>query len=68
MSLLNREKMVEGFGKTVDAVNDTADRIGKYAKEKQWDKKLDHAVEIVNREAKKVGQGIKDVFSDSKKK
>lgn len=68
MPLLNKDKMMGGFEKTVDAVNHAADQVGKYAREKQWDKKLDHATEVINREAKKVGQGIKDVFSDSKKK
>ena len=63
MPLLNKEKMMEGFGKTVDAVNHTADKVGRYAKEKEWDKKLNHATEVVSREAKKVGKSLKDVFN-----
>ena len=34
MPLLNKEKMMDGFGKAVDAVNNSADKAGKYAKEK----------------------------------
>ncbi len=67
MPLLDRDKWVEGFGKAVDAVNNAADKAGKYAREKELDKKLDHATEVVTREAKKVGQGIKNVFTDEKK-
>ena len=38
MPLLNKEKMMDGFGKAVDAVNNAADKAGKYAKEKELDK------------------------------
>ena len=57
MPLLNKEKMMDGFGKAVDAVNNAADKAGKYAKEKELDKKIDHAAEVVTKEAKKVGKG-----------
>lgn len=63
MPLLNKEKMMNGFGKAVDAVNNAADRAGHYAKEKELDKKLDYATEVVAREAKKVGKSIKDIFN-----
>ena len=43
MPLLNKDKMMAGFGKAVDVVNDTADKAGRYAKEKEWDKKMDAA-------------------------
>lgn len=64
MSLLNKEKMMSGFGKAVDAVNHAADKAGKFAKEKELDKKLDHAADVVEREAKKIGRNIKDTFSN----
>ena len=35
MPLLNKEKMMDGFGKAVDAVNNAADKAGRYAKEKE---------------------------------
>ena len=59
MPLLNKEKMMDGFGKAVDAVNNAADKAGRYAKEKELDKKIDHAAEVVTKEAKKVGKEIK---------
>lgn len=67
MPLLNKEKMMDGFGKAVDAVNNAADKAGKYAKEKELDKKIDHAAEVVTKEAKKIGKEIKSVFSSEKK-
>ena len=63
MPLLNKEKMMQGFGKAVDAVNNAADKAGRYAKEKELDKKLDYASEVVDREVKKVGKSIKEIFS-----
>jgi len=63
MPLLNKEKMMDGFGKAVDAVNNAADKAGRYAKEKELDKKIDHAAEVVT----KVGKEIKSVFSSEKK-
>lgn len=63
MPLLNKEKMMKGFGKAVDAVNNAADKTAQYAREKELDKKLDHATKVVAREAKKVGKSIKDVFN-----
>ena len=53
MPLLNKEKMMDGFGKAVDAVNNAADKAGKYAKEKELDKKIDHAAEVVKKLVKK---------------
>ena len=67
MPLLNKEKMMDGFGKAVDAVNNAADKAGRYAKEKELDKKIDHATEVVTKEAKKVGKEIKSVFSRENK-
>ena len=67
MPLLNKDKMMQGFGKAVDAVNNAADKAGRYAKEKELDKKLDHAADVVSREAKKVGKSIKDVFTSDTK-
>lgn len=67
MPLLNKDKMMQGFGKAVDAVNNAADKAGRYAKEKELDKKLDHAADVVSREAKKIGKSIKDVFTSDTK-
>ena len=67
MPLLNKDKMMQGFGKAVDAVNNAADKAGRYAKEKEVDKKLDHAADVVSREDKKIGKSIKDVFTSDTK-
>ena len=48
-------------------MNNAADKAGRYAKEKELDKKIDHAAEVVTKEAKKVGKEIKSVFSSEKK-
>lgn len=67
MPLLNKDKMMQGFGKAVDAVNNAADKAGRYAKEKELDKKLDHAADVVSREAQKIGKSIKNVFTSDTK-
>ena len=67
MPLLNKEKMMVGFVKAVDAVNNGADKAGRYAKENDLDKKFVLAAEVVTKEAKKVGKEIKSVFSSEKK-
>ena len=47
MPLLNKEKMLNGFGKAVDAVNNAADKAGRYAKEKELDKKINSAFSTI---------------------
>ncbi len=64
MPLLDKEKMLQGFGKAVDAVNHAADKAGKYAKEKELDKKIDHAADTLERGARKIGKSIKDTFAN----
>ena len=64
MPLLDKEKMLQGFGKAVDAVNHAADKAGKYAKEKELDKKIDHAADTLERGSKKIGKSIKDTFAN----
>lgn len=49
MPLLNREKVLNGVGKAVDAVNHAADKTGEFVKEKEIDKKVEHAAEVVGR-------------------
>ena len=64
MPLLDKEKMLQGFGKAVDVVNHAADKAGKYAKEKELDKKIDHAADTLERGARKIGKSIKDTFAN----
>lgn len=68
MTLLNKEKMMKGFEKTVDTINDTADRAGRYAKEKEWDKKIDHAAKVVEDSIREIGRGLKETFSSDSQK
>lgn len=68
MPLLNKEKMMSGFGKAVDAVNRTADRADQFAREKELDKKVKHAADAVDRGIRKVEKNVKDYFSDKKSK
>lgn len=43
MTLLNKDKVLNGVGKAVDVANDTADKVTSYAKEKELDKKAEAA-------------------------
>lgn len=47
MSFLNKDKVLSGVGKFVDAANSTADKVTSYAKEKELDKKAEAAVNKV---------------------
>ena len=44
MGLINKEKVLHGVGKAVDAANNAADKVHDYAKEKELDKKAEEAV------------------------
>lgn len=44
MGLINKEKVLRGVGKAVDAANNAADKVHDYAKEKELDKKAEEAV------------------------
>ena len=39
MGLINKEKVLRGVGKAVDAANNAADKVHDYAKEKELDKR-----------------------------
>ena len=62
MPLLNREKVLNGVGKAVDAVNHAADKTGEFVKEKEIDKKVEHAAEVVGREMKRLGEILNRPF------
>ena len=48
MSLINKEKVLNGVGKAVDVTNKAADKASSFVKEKEIDKKIGEvAVEIV---------------------
>lgn len=63
MPLLNKDKMMDGFGKAVDAVNNAADKAGRYAKEKELDKKIDNMAHSLEEGVKDIGQSFKETFT-----
>ncbi len=63
MALLNKEKWMQGFGKAVDVVNDTADKTGRYIKEKEWDKRAVEVISSVENGVEEIGKEIKSAFS-----
>ncbi len=63
MSLVNKEKAMNGFEKAVDAVNGAADKAGKYAKEKELDKKMDNMAHTLEEGVCAIGKSFKDLFS-----
>lgn len=64
MPLLNKDKMMNGFGKAVDAVNNTADKAERYAKEKELDKKFVQMAHSLEEGVKEIGKNLKAAFSD----
>lgn len=64
MPLLNKEKMMNGFEKVVDGVNDTADKAGRYCKEKELDKKIDRMGESLKNGLEDIGKSFKDAFNN----
>jgi cytochrome oxidase Cu insertion factor (SCO1/SenC/PrrC family) len=63
MPFLNKDKLMNGIGKAVDVVNDTADKAARYAKEKEWDKKIDNAAHSLEKGVEDIGKSFKDTFS-----
>ena len=63
MPLLNKDKMMNGFEKAVDAVNNAADKAGRYAKEKELDKKIDDIGRSLGEGIKDIGQSFKETFT-----
>ena len=51
MGLINKEKVLRGVGKAVDAANNAADKVHDYAKEKELDKKAEERKEQLHHAA-----------------
>ena len=66
MPLLNKEKMMDGFGKAVDAVNNAADKAGRYAKEKNWTRKLTMPQRLSRKRQKKLAKKSRVYFQARK--
>ena len=46
MTMINKEKVLKGVGKAVDAANNAADKVHDYAKEKELDKKYQPSIPV----------------------
>lgn len=62
MSLVNKDKVIHGVEKAVDAVNDTADKAARHAKEHEWDKKIDGVAHSFEKGVGDIGRSFKDLF------
>lgn len=62
MSLINKEKVLEGVGKAVDAANSAADKAENYAKEKELDKKAMQMARDLESGIKAAGEKLEEVF------
>ena len=62
MSLINKEKVLEGVGKAVDAANNAADKAETYAKEKEIDKKAMQMARDLESGIKVAGEKLEEVF------
>lgn len=63
MSLINKEKAMDGFGKAIDATNNAADKVENFVKEKELDKKAKNLAEDIGEGMKTVGKTIEETFS-----
>ena len=62
MSLLNKEKVLNGVDKAVDAVNSTADKAENYIKENELDKKAKNIAKSIEEGVISVGESIENFF------
>jgi len=64
MTLINKEKVLNGVGKAVDVTNNAADKAGNYIKEHEIDKKTKKFASDVGKEAKKIGRKVGNKVAD----
>ena len=62
MSLINKEKVLNGVGKAVDVTNKTADKVEDFVKEKQIDKKIEGMAQTLEEGVKSAGEKLEDMF------
>lgn len=62
MSFLDKEKVLKGVGKAVDAANNAADKAESYAKEKELDKKAKQVARDLESGIKAAGEKLEEVF------
>ncbi|MGN0317692.1 MAG: hypothetical protein ACI4E1_07110 [Lachnospira sp.] len=63
MSLINKEKAMNGFGKAIDATNNVADKVETFVKEKELDKKAKDLAEDIGEGMKTVGKTIEETVN-----
>lgn len=66
MAMINKEKVLNGVEKAVDAANNAADKAASFAKEKELDKKAADAAKTLEEGIKSAGQKIEEVFGVNK--
>lgn len=64
MSLINKEKVLNGVGKAVDATNNMADKASTFVKEKEIDKKAMKAAKTAEKGIKMAGNKIGEVAGE----
>lgn len=64
MALINKEKVLNGVGKAVDATNKAADKTENYIKEHEIDKKTKKVMTDVGKGAKKLGKKVGSKIAD----
>lgn len=64
MSLINKEKVLNGVGKAVDATNNMADKASSFVKEKEIDKKAMKAAKTAEKGIKIAGNKIGEVAGE----
>ena len=64
MTLINKEKFLNGVGKAVDVTNKAADKVETFVKEKEIDKKAVEMAKAAEKGIKKVGNKVGEVAGE----
>lgn len=64
MTLINKEKFLNGVGKAVDATNNAADKAEAYIKEHEIDKKTKKVASEAGKTAKRIGKKVGSKIAD----
>ena len=64
MGLINKEKVLRGVGKAVDAANNAADKAAAFAKEKELDKKAKNMAHTLEDGIKSAGESLENLFKN----
>lgn len=62
MALINKDKILQGVGKAVDAANNAADKADQYIKDNDIDKKAKNVADEFSQGMKSVGESIENLF------